>query len=415
MDIITRKRNIGFLFLFVCFLTGCGKTAKPVTEETAVKEELSYFPQKEFHMGDMLPLKEKTAENIYDDYATDQGIFFFSQEDSLLKYEDWENQTVYPLCAKANCTHNSEECTAWFPANKSTPTGLFYDGAYLYFEKDGEAGEIVFYRQNLDGTDRKKIFEVEESFSYGVIYEENQVYYLTSAYKTDSKEWDSESVPKIYHLHCGNLTEEKTTPFPYQWSISNGDLFLLGKYENQIAVRQSVTADKEEVFFLIDLETGQKTGLGEQVTLQSGGWEHESMSCGVIGNFFLDMEVKEKREKNGYTYYPCEIVLESLPETCAYRMEKKVWNIWDLMILDGNVFYYIWDETGKKFLQASYDLRNGAEKVYAEVFSDFYLWGETENWFYGSLFEIEEEYKQVRIRKEDFYAGKANFIERMRG
>ena len=245
----------------------------------------------------------------YSAYVSNDGVFFFSKEEGLLKFEDWESNTVYPLCAKPNCLHDSEECTAWFPADETPPEALYYDGEYLYFEKSGDAGETIFYRQNLDGSDRKQLFLQEGYLASGVVYDGDEVYYLTAM--AGGEDDQGTAMVLEYSLNCGKLSGGKSEQLPYRWTVKLGDVSLLGKYERQVVLRHSVQTGEtesdgwpvsEETLFVLNLDSGEITGLGEGITLRSDMFETDAVSDGIFAEQYLDTDPAGVRTRNGISY-----------------------------------------------------------------------------------------------------------------
>lgn len=408
-------RKYALLFVgVVCLLCGCKK--EQTTEITF--QELNYYPQKTISEGTAIPLKEgEISVSTSMDYIADNGKFFFDYEESLLKFEDWENDKLYPLCAKANCTHDVKECNAWFSPESITPTALYYDGTYLYFQIIG-GGETAFYRQNLDGSNRKQLF-VEQNASEGnVVYEGEYVYYVTISDLEDEEQEDSvTSLTSLrYCLNEGNLTTGETRQLPYHLDVTMGSVSLLGKYENRLAIRHSVQIGEkedgrplyEETLFLLDLDTGEMTGIGEGITLNSDGFSAEAISKGILGTIWLDLE--SEKSGNGREYYLATITIDSFIDECSYQLPMQIWGEWEPVILDNQVFYHIFDEENEIFKMAAYDLETGKQRVFSSEFCDFHILGETENWFYGSFYKEADTYQKVHIRKTDFYAEIPNFI-----
>lgn len=414
-------KNYALLFIgVVCLLCGCKKEQ---TMEITF-QELTYYPKKIISDEITIPLKESKLSVLTSmDYIGDNGKFFFDYEERLLKFEDWENGNCYPLCAKANCTHDTKECNAWFSPKKIEPTGLYYDGNDLYFQIIG-SGETIFYQQNLDGSNRKKLF-VEQNASEGsVIYEGEYVYYITISDLENEKQANDEkqetSMTTLtslrYCLQEGNLTTGETRQLPYYWDITMGSVSLLGKYENRLALRHSVQIGEkkdgrplyEETLFLLDLDTGEMTGIGEGITLNSDGFSAEAISKGIFGTIWLDL--KTEKSLNGREYYLATIRIDSLIDECSYELPIQVWGEWEPVILDNRVFYHIFDEKTEVFEMAGYDLETGKQSVFSSEFCNFHILGETEHWFYGLLYKEADTYQRVHIRKKDFYANIPNFI-----
>lgn len=80
----------------------------------------------------------------------DNGLYY--SKGSLLRYYDMEKKQDYVLCGKANCTHLSETCCAFFPEGLygDQPLGVAQIGTYVYcFHQDTEGVRLY----ELDLTD----------------------------------------------------------------------------------------------------------------------------------------------------------------------------------------------------------------------------------------------------------------------
>lgn len=415
---MAKKIGYGVLMVLFCLMTGCGRTEEPAADAGEVFEGMEYYQKEDLPEGGQIPSGESTgAVWSHSAHVTDNGVFFFSGDEGLLEYEDWQSNTVYPLCAKPNCLHHSETCAAWFPTDKMPPEALYYDGEYLYFERAGEAGETIFYRQNLDGSDRKQLFSQEGYLAPGVVYDGNEVYYLTSV---AGEEDDQEaSMALEYSLNCGNLSDGKSRQLPYKWTVERGDVSLLGKYGRQVVLRCSVQTGEtesdgwpvtDETIFVLNLDSGEKNGLGEGLTLQADMFESDAVSDGIFAEQYLDTDPDSEKMRNGFSCYPSSIVIESLEGACAYRLPGQVWNIWDLTVLDRKVFYYVADEPEGELVPAAFDLKTGSQIMISPELGDFHIFGETEQWFYGMIYGENAPEVKVRILKSDFYAGNPAYI-----
>lgn len=71
----------------------------------------------------------------------------------LLYYTDMSKKMTVPLCTRTDCEHNTDDCTACYASNVDFIYP--YQGKlYLGCSVDKE---LIFYRANLDGSDREKI------------------------------------------------------------------------------------------------------------------------------------------------------------------------------------------------------------------------------------------------------------------
>lgn len=85
------------------------------------------------------------------------GILFKNPNTNWMEYYDYNTDHYQLLCAKPNCTHDTEECEAVYLAQKAYLIGRTGDRWAYYSEDDGLNGS--FYSCKIDGTDEKKLGE----------------------------------------------------------------------------------------------------------------------------------------------------------------------------------------------------------------------------------------------------------------
>ena len=110
------KRLAILLFSITVLLTCCRRETP--TEGPALTDDITYMPVVE--AADLASAGITLADDPHGVSSqatteiTEQGIFFFDRDAGLLMFNDWQTNTTYPLCAKANCTHSDAGCNAWF-------------------------------------------------------------------------------------------------------------------------------------------------------------------------------------------------------------------------------------------------------------------------------------------------------------
>lgn len=106
-------------------------------------------------------------------YAT-----FGGNGSTFLGYVDDENYECIPLCNKAQCAHNDENCDAVF---KGYMQSVWYYKDFLYLIKYNNEGKAVLVQVKPDGTERKELFEignipVDSSNTYNLAFCNDCVY-----------------------------------------------------------------------------------------------------------------------------------------------------------------------------------------------------------------------------------------------
>lgn len=54
-------------------------------------------------------------------YADENGLIVLHPETNILYYEDYNSGECYPLCAKTNCTHDTENCGGYITGSNLYP------------------------------------------------------------------------------------------------------------------------------------------------------------------------------------------------------------------------------------------------------------------------------------------------------
>lgn len=150
------RENVKYRIIFLCVLTAglfllsaCQKTERKNTAEVeeagAVETDLEYY---------------YVAESEHGYYSWENmGYRIESSDFPMLMFTDKESGETVPLCNKPDCTHDSEECNAYFPELTSyTNTGM--DKNYIQYYEDSvyivglsEDDYVTLYRVEADGSE----------------------------------------------------------------------------------------------------------------------------------------------------------------------------------------------------------------------------------------------------------------------
>ena len=303
----------GIVLCMVMFsLVACGKE-EPKFEET-ILDELPWY--KEVNV-EKLPFSEREGKQesflvyLWDAFVTENGTFQFSQENFCLEFCDATTNRISPLCSKANCRHNDTSCNVYFPFKYGSPNCLYYDGTYLYYEFSQSSEKTVWYRQNLDGSDRVQVFSVEEDFVGGwVVYKDKNVYFVTLDYEVkgvDEASGEQAGMVK-YHIYEGNIETGAVRPFTCEFTGELVSLELLGMYENQILVMYSLQTSSEPLdnlrkVFLYDVTEHTMTGVVAWDSSRNIALCSEAVSDGLFPFTKMDMETEYLVDDAEYPYY----------------------------------------------------------------------------------------------------------------
>ena len=403
-----------WVLITVLMLSGCGGKGEDKT--AVVFRDAAAFPTETVEEFPLLDLGEGSAAvRSYEELYTEFGKFYFAQGsgedkgDYVLTLSDYEAGESYPLCARTNCLHDTEDCAAFFPFSGGKPNFLYYDGAYLYFYHRGDG---LLYRQRADGSDRSVVADLsgEVSEVNAILYEENIAWLLCERWTSDSDK-TAYTVRKIIvslDLETGEWTE---LPFDFQEDMTNVELY--GKYGDELLLHWSYSAglipwqDPEEtrhVVFLLHVETGEVTTVAE--------YEFTYVSSAKCPGYLIyclfdpDSEYEVSYRGGEWSAFSGEVQIFDLTERVCYRMESSCLT-WEFSIRDGKLFYCELGEDGVTLEGRIRDLETG------EV-TDWLFFDESPQLLW--LEETEEHFIVIsgdrisRITKADYYAGNRNLI-----
>lgn len=192
--------------------------------------------------------------------AGEQGIYYLGGDapNTVHYYDEASGQSV-PLCARPECPHTDDSCTAWAPGmlyllldeqNKSQPL-------YLYSSTEDPSGEryptVRLYRMSANGADRTLCVEYQSGLvDLQMAASDDFVYFLSSEVDPATQT----SVKCLYQASLSDGRLEKLKQY-------DQPTILLGAYDQKLVLEHnndsylSVAAD----VFELDVTTGRETQL----------------------------------------------------------------------------------------------------------------------------------------------------------
>src|SRR5699024_8541184 len=97
--------------------------------------------------------------------GTGQGYYVCGSNGGspLLCYLDYASAAEVPLCARPNCEHNSESCTAWLPAGRMVSNLSAAGQGIAWIELDGIEGRV--WLADADGAGRRQLPALPDGFA----------------------------------------------------------------------------------------------------------------------------------------------------------------------------------------------------------------------------------------------------------
>lgn len=408
-DISIKLAFVYIVFIAILFM-GCSQNS---TEIPAVYDDSKHFPITETSELPTVALSEAgSLPASRTMFATDEGIFYFSEGTRLLMYEDWVHSESYPLCVVPNCTHSSSSCSAWFSSISGGPQYLHYDGTYLYYYMSDTQG---FYRQNIDGTDKERVVDVSDylGISASVVYGDNVAYFVVEK----ATETDGEYTQTLL-IAAGDLSSGKLTVYSYAfedqlsiYGLYGNSLILANQIYDTDALRLGNTPSTNTITFLLDLETEEIIVLMDGTnTFNSsaglGGIHQGVFAITVFSGEGQTINTAEASVFDG-TLYIFDLINN---QGYFYEIGKTTW---DTSVRDGKIFYPVWDEEIKSFTFCIYDLNTGEIKEFPDSMDSYYFYEtncETDDWFLLAQYDEEGNLMTSRIHKEDFYNNNLSVI-----
>ena len=189
-----------------------------------------------------------------------QGVYYLgvSAPNTVYYYDETSGQSV-PLCARPECPHTDDSCTAWAPGllyllldeqNESQPL-------YLYSSTEDPSGEqyptVRLYRMSANGADRTLCMEYQNGLvDLQMAASDDFVYFLSS-------EVDPATQSSVKCLYQASLSDGKLEKLQ-QYDLPT---ILLGAYDQKLVLEHNNDSYLSAVadVFELDVSTGQETQL----------------------------------------------------------------------------------------------------------------------------------------------------------
>ena len=363
-----RKKSILVLLCFVLFISACGKKEENISSDDSSRDELGYV---------------QTGEGLLYRYQV-PGLY------TRLEYYDYGSNTYMPLCVRANCTHDTEECAAVRLGNTSTIGRL---GGKWYYLKQQEGFTYCFYSCDLDGQNEQKLGEIGHTGGRIYLYFDNSCVYTTNepVFNEETGQWDYERFTGgLYQYHFDTKKEEALQPV-----LENGSYELCGEYENRLLFYCREKEGADLILKMLDMETGEVTEPLGKTDLYIG--------CVLSGNLFA----YAVKENNAYSVKVLDLDTGKT-ETALEGLEAFPSLYWGTEIR----LLTVTDEDDNRKMTYQYLGSGEYELVRTEPADPYYGIAEIKNGQVLADYMIETDPAESRLAHmslEDFLAGKTNW------
>lgn len=422
------KRQVIFLFAIMVLLAGCQNQTP--AEGTVLTEDITYMPVVE--AADLASAGITLADNPHGVSSqatteiTEQGIFFFDRDAGLLMFNDWQTNTTYPLCAKANCTHSDAGCNAWFDTAAGTPTGLHSDGDRLYYFTTNYPAAC--YVQDFDGENRREVFSFEGDISPHFVYEGDSVYFVANGYQMNAEPDETGSTVAVggQQIMRADLQTGALETIPLTLPDDTGKitrLAITGKYGDSLCLYYeeidrglfaNFLQNLERTRFLLDLETGQIQGMMEDRKRANQMGSSNGSAYGLYAYLDIDWDTKKSFPIGSHTADAADGVpiLIDFANRVEYQFPPQPAFSAGFDLYDGKLFYTRPADDGQSLRLFYFDFETQTEQPVPDFFQDYVIREETENWFV--LFPRQDGDAlptYYRVLKSDYFAGNPALIE----
>lgn len=361
-----KRLMTGILFLGAVFgIVGCGKTGK--TGEVGSRMAFNWC-----YMEDGIV------------YQNPNG-----GKNRKCDYYDYGTEHYQPLCAAANCRHDTEACLA-VRLCEENGVGRFGD-CWYYFRSDGE-NEKGLYSCELDGGNERKICDFPEQPGQVGVYEKGNYYTAVNEIEYDSKGEQIGQNSTIYRTVLSGGTREAICP------MTDHDLEIYGIYEDLLLYEE--WDEQGRVLRALNLKTKEITSpLGEQrigagAVLYNDQFLFTAESAGKQNMISYNLKTGEQR-----------LLMEGAAGDCSVNLywdeELKIVTLTDYGKSEYPYEVYVYAEDG-----IWKQIRKGTMKTEEQVLSV------KDGTVIGRVGDIGDEtliFDMATISLEDYLAGKSNW------
>ena len=162
----------------------------------------------------------------------DDGYYFVS--DSILFFYGSKENEAYPVCCKANCTHNDSNCSAYLSPLKFYPgMGMYYynNALYLLGHDNGTSHQqVCMYQISLENFKQKKaayLFDGTSGISLVCMLHRGYVYFANGSGQME------ETIATLCRVKLGDTSENSVEKI-FEFKAIGADIASLSAYGNNV-------------------------------------------------------------------------------------------------------------------------------------------------------------------------------------
>ncbi|MCD2492032.1 hypothetical protein LQE92_05250 [Lacrimispora sp. NSJ-141] len=214
--------------------------------------------------------------------VTEKGILL-SGDGGMLQFYDYQADTTYPLCARPNCTHESDDCTANLFRGRAVFPAIYRDRLY-YIRSAIEGKPVTFCQADAAGEQEKELavlgnvqFTGSEMLYYG-----GKAYFSVIQVETEENGDAVEVLKQSASILSIDLENGKTEVLLRKEYGTDESLFydLLYIYEDKMYLNLAGVQDpSQNTYWIMSLDTGDVTPLEDGAGVSLTDWSHGKAVC----------------------------------------------------------------------------------------------------------------------------------------
>ncbi|QNM06756.1 hypothetical protein [Qiania dongpingensis] len=258
--------------------------------------------------------------------VAEKGVLL-SGAGGMLQFYDYQADTTYPLCARPNCTHESDDCTANLFRNGAAFPVIYRDRLY-YIRSAIEEKPVTFCQADVTGEQEKELAilgDVQLTASRMLYYGE-KAYFSVIQVETEEYGGAVEVLKQSTSILSIDLEDGKIEVLLRKEYGTDESLFydLLYIYEDQMYLDLMGVQDlSQNTYFVMRLDTGEVTQLEDGAGVSLTDWSHGKVVCQrggtdqdnkeVEGRFSIwDLKTGEKKQVGSFIGGPMAILKDGL-------------------------------------------------------------------------------------------------------
>lgn len=414
------------LMLLMVLLLLCGCTPRIQDYTLSTFQTAQTLPTETVYPQETRSYREYMTYPVVHPSPNVWGNMVFSTRSKIVHYYDMELRRQVALCSQPNCTHNTEDCTAYLGGSGSTTYQVVGDVAYVLIQENpDDGGKTQFISQNVVTGERNLLWDLtpekdNTTLDYldfiidgGTAFIQFRQYDMEETVTDGVFHWEDTNI--IWYIYEINLATGERTVLSAD-EVPNADYTLW--YGDCLALQ----ATSEDYLLMIDYEPPAEDLLSyedfykkyPERDLSAYVFEHQQDYAYVSINRKTGERkricgnAQEARIQDSNVYRDQKMSFVNDGWVCVYDgrtgevtryFEQE--SIGFQNLLDGRIIYNVWiPEEGDSYEFYWYDLTTGEKQQFQKgvALMIFSIRGETEDCFIGLYKGIEK-----RITKQDFY------------